>query len=170
MAAAEIYLTQEGEQTGPFSLEDLQGMLSQGQCTMENPAWINGWDDWGTLADVPGLNIPLAKKPIGKRIKRRQPVRSAQNVVAQQSSSVPNYTPVSVGNWMLTFLLVCIPLVGLVMLFVWAFGSNTPVSKANWAKAALIWTLIATILYIIIFVLIFGLIFAAGAAAAGADY
>ena len=170
MTEAEIYLTQEGEQTGPFSLEDLQGMLSQGQCTMENPAWIDGWDDWGTLADVPGLNVPIAKKPIGKRIKRRQPVRSTQNVVVQQSQSATNYTPVTVGDWMLTYLLMCIPLVGLILLFVWAFGSNTPVSKANWAKATLLWMLIVTILYIIIFFLIFGLIFAGAAAAAGAEY
>ena len=49
---------------------------------------------------------------------------------------------VSVGDWMLTLFLLAIPLVGLIMLFVWAFGGGTPASKANFAKAALIWAAI----------------------------
>ena len=63
------------------------------------------------------------------------------------------YKPVTVGDWVLTFLLMCIPLVNLIMLFVWAFGGNAPISKANWAKAALIWTLIAIAIYFIIFLI-----------------
>ena len=54
--------------------------------------------------------------------------------------------PVSVGDWIVTILLMAIPLVGFIMLFVWAFGSNTPASKANWAKASLIWMLIGIVL------------------------
>lgn len=64
------------------------------------------------------------------------------------------YTPVSVGNWMLTYLLMCIPIVNLILLFVWAFGSNTPVSKANWAKASLIWMLIAIAFYVLLFTVV----------------
>lgn len=71
------------------------------------------------------------------------------------------YTPVSVGNWMLTYLLMCIPIVNLILLIVWAFGSNTPVSKANWAKASLIWMLIAVAFYVLMF-----LVIGAGVAAA----
>ena len=64
------------------------------------------------------------------------------------------YTPVSVGNWMLTYLLMCIPLVNLILLLVWAFGSNTPVSKANWAKASLLWLVIAIVFYVLLFMVI----------------
>ncbi|MCO5045774.1 MAG: hypothetical protein J5I99_08490 [Verrucomicrobia bacterium] len=67
-----------------------------------------------------------------------------------------NYRPVTTGNWMLTYLLMCIPLVNLILLFVWAFGSNTPISKANWAKASLIWMVIAIAFYILLFAM-FGL-------------
>ena len=42
-----------------------------------------------------------------------------------------------------------IPLVNLIMLFVWAFGSGTSESKANWAKASLIFMLIGIIISII---------------------
>lgn len=66
------------------------------------------------------------------------------------------YKPVTVGDWIITYLLMGIPLVNIVLMFVWAFGSNTPASKANWAKAMLIIMLFGIILYAAIFV-IFGL-------------
>ncbi|MDR1674621.1 MAG: zinc ribbon domain-containing protein [Oscillospiraceae bacterium] len=59
-------------------------------------------------------------------------------------------TPVSVGEWMLMALIMMIPLVGLVMMFVWAFGANEKKSKSNWAKASLIWAAIYIGLTIII--------------------
>ena len=66
--------------------------------------------------------------------------------------------PVKTGDWFLTMLITAIPVVGLIMLFVWAFGSNTNISKSNWAKAALIWMAIS-IGMVIIFVVIFGALF-----------
>lgn len=57
--------------------------------------------------------------------------------------------PISVGEWMITYLICCLPIVNIVMLFVWAFGSGTNPSKANWAKASLIWFAIAFVLYML---------------------
>jgi hypothetical protein len=58
-----------------------------------------------------------------------------------------NQSPtVSLGDWIITILLSFIPLVGFIMLFVWAFSSSTPPSKANWAKATLVFFLVITIL------------------------
>ena len=57
--------------------------------------------------------------------------------------------PVSLGNWMLTLFLTFIPLVNLIMLLVWAFSGSTPPSKANWAKAALLWMVIFIALSIV---------------------
>ena len=54
---------------------------------------------------------------------------------------------VSVGNWMLVYVLMCIPFVNLIMLFVWAFGSGAPASQANWAKATLLWMVIFIVLW-----------------------
>ncbi|MEJ6675539.1 MAG: hypothetical protein QNK88_08570, partial [Polaribacter sp.] len=44
-----------------------------------------------------------------------------------------------------------IPLVGFIMLFVWAFSSGTNLSKKNWAKAALIFYAIIMVLYFLFF-------------------
>ena len=56
---------------------------------------------------------------------------------------------VSLGDWLITMLLSCIPLVGFIMLFVWAFSSSTPPSKANWAKATLVFFLVAIVLSVL---------------------
>jgi uncharacterized membrane protein len=68
---------------------------------------------------------------------------------AQQQDS----SPMSMKDWFITLLISYIPLVGFVMLLIWAFDSSTNVNKKNWAKASLIWMLIAIGIAIIIFVL-----------------
>ena len=82
-----------------------------------------------------------------------------ENFENTEQNTFRNNSVVSVGDWMVTILLMAIPIVNIIMLFVWAFGSSTPVSKANWAKASLIWMVIA-IAITIIFAGIFGAIFA----------
>ncbi|RUO62086.1 hypothetical protein [Pseudidiomarina insulisalsae] len=53
---------------------------------------------------------------------------------------------VSFGEWMLTLFLTFIPIVNLIALLVWAFSSSTKPSKSNWAKAVLVWMLIAMVI------------------------
>ena len=45
---------------------------------------------------------------------------------------------ISTGDWIISLILSYIPIIGFIMLLIWAFSSNTPPSKANWAKAQLI--------------------------------
>ena len=58
--------------------------------------------------------------------------------------------PMSISDWLITYLIMIVPIVNIVMLFIWGFGSNTNLSKANWAKAILIWMVILFVLYGII--------------------
>ncbi len=67
-------------------------------------------------------------------------------------------TPVRTSEWFWTLFLTAIPLVGIIMLLVWSFGSGNNVNKSNWAKATLLWILVITIFYIFILI-IFGLSF-----------
>jgi len=79
----------------------------------------------------------------------------------QQQSYQPDSEleePVSFGDWMLSILLMTIPCVNIVMIFVWAFGSGTKKSKANYFRAMLVWTLIWTVLTIIMMIGIGGMI------------
>jgi len=69
-----------------------------------------------------------------------------------------NYKPMTIGDWLITFLIQIIPLVGFVMLFVWAFGGDTHPSKKTWAQATLLWFVIMIILFIIFFAALWGFI------------
>lgn len=76
----------------------------------------------------------------------------------------PNYLPpqrqfksLTVGDWLITLLIQAIPIVGFVMLFVWAFGGDTHPSKKTWAQATLIFLAIGAVLAIIFFALVGGI-------------
>lgn len=49
-----------------------------------------------------------------------------------------DHNEISTGEWIVSLILSYIPLIGLIMLLVWAFGGSTSPTKANWAKAQLI--------------------------------
>ncbi len=70
----------------------------------------------------------------------------------------PQYVPMSIGDWIITSIILAIPIVGFVMLFVWGFGSNTQPSKANWAKASLIMIGISIVIALLFFGSIFGVL------------
>ncbi|MDE5695943.1 MAG: hypothetical protein K2I96_00800 [Lachnospiraceae bacterium] len=57
--------------------------------------------------------------------------------------------PVTFADWMISMLIMCIPCVNIIMMFVWAFGSNTKKSKSNYFKASLVWMLIGVVLMIV---------------------
>lgn len=69
---------------------------------------------------------------------------------------VENRDVVSMGDWIITFLISMIPLVNFIMLFVWAFSDSTPKSKANWAKAQLIIMLAMFAIGILLVILFWG--------------
>ena len=74
---------------------------------------------------------------------------NGQNQIDQPQAPV-----VSIKEWVLTNLILMIPLVNIVMTLVWAFGSNTNPNKANYFKAALI--LFVIYLVLAVAVVIFG--------------
>ncbi len=71
------------------------------------------------------------------------------NTTVTQAPSVE--TTITIGEWMLTTIILAIPCVGFIMTFVWAFGDTkrTKPSKSNYAKAILIWYVISIVAGII---------------------
>lgn len=49
-----------------------------------------------------------------------------------------SFYPITIGNWILTLIITMIPILNIIMLFVWSFSRSTNPTKANWAKAMLI--------------------------------
>ena len=67
--------------------------------------------------------------------------------------------PVSVLNWVFTFILTSLPIVGFVLLLVWALGGTAYPSKANYARAVILLLIIGVVIYFLLVVTL-GLTFA----------
>jgi hypothetical protein len=59
-------------------------------------------------------------------------------------------TPQSLGDWIINVLVSKIPLIGFIMLIVWALDKDSEPGRANWAKAELIVKLIGVGIAILI--------------------
>lgn len=62
---------------------------------------------------------------------------------SEPTASIP-----TVGDWLINFLLLSIPLVNLIVLIVWALDNGDPIRK-NFSVAALLWSLIIFFLFIL---------------------
>ena len=62
--------------------------------------------------------------------------------------------PMKISDWIVTLLVLSIPCVGLVMLFVWGFSGTENQSRANFCKAALIWSAILLVLAFIFYMVV----------------
>lgn len=67
-------------------------------------------------------------------------------------------------EWALNIFLAALPLVGLILLLVWAFGDTGNLQRSNWAKGRLIIVLIGLVLIFLFFFLFGGLALLAGLA------
>jgi len=53
----QIYVGREGDQRGPYSLEQIQQYLAQGGLQLTDSAWYEGLDRWIPLSEVPGVRV-----------------------------------------------------------------------------------------------------------------
>lgn len=71
----------------------------------------------------------------------------------------PNTEVMSMGDWLITLIVGAIPCVGIIMLFVWAFGNGNE-NRKNFCRAQLVVTLIVTVLMVILYIGVFATLFA----------
>jgi hypothetical protein len=68
--------------------------------------------------------------------------------IHERSNNYPvntqNAPTLSVGDWLINYLIITIPIVGIIFLIMWAIDDNNK-SRRNWATAMLIISLIGTI-------------------------
>ena len=74
----------------------------------------------------------------------------AEGFVPQSYNNGPvKEDPVGVGEWILTFIISGLPVIGFIMLIVWAFSARKT-SKKNYAKATLLLMIIAFVLCVLL--------------------
>ena len=60
------------------------------------------------------------------------------------------HEPISLKEWIVTYLFLCIPIVGLILLFVWSFSKQVKISKQTWAQCVLCFFGFFGILFVIL--------------------
>ncbi|MFS0554771.1 hypothetical protein AB1L17_07635 [Brevibacillus sp. 179-C8.2 HS] len=66
-----------------------------------------------------------------------------------ERSVAENEKVMTMKDWVMVSLFMLIPIANLVLLFVWAFGSDGNLNRRNWAKATLLLMAILTGLYFV---------------------
>lgn len=83
---------------------------------------------------------------------QQQPSIQAQLQYQYQQPQDDLEEPMSMGEWMISLLVMLIPCANIVMMFVWAFSSKEKKSKSNFFKAYLIFFAIGIVFAIIMMV------------------
>ena len=96
-------------------------------------------------------------------IAQSQPQQSYK-MPEQRQYSAPIEAPMTVGSWAVTILLTnMLGIISIVLLFVWAFGSDVPITKKNYCRAMLIIDLVLAVLAIIFTVVFIAIFVSSGA-------
>ena len=132
--------------------QSTSGQNSYGQQTNGQSSFHQQANGQGSFGQQPYGQQPYGQQPYGQQPYGQQPY-------GQQPYPMYPNRDVSVGDWMLSYLICMIPLVNLVMLLIWAFDSNTIPSKRNWARASLLWVLIIIGIYVLLIFLLGGIVF-----------
>ncbi len=57
--------------------------------------------------------------------------------------------PLSMGSFMLMELVARVPILNIVMMFIWSFSGDTNINRKNWARARLIWVAIGLVVSVL---------------------
>lgn len=143
----EWYIFKDQQRRGPFSWQQLAEQAQAGTLLPGDQIWSEDTAGWVTAREVNGLFPKLPPPPPPPAV-YQEPARPA---AAPGKPGAPGLEqPMSVGSYFVTLLLCAIPVVNLILLLVWAFGSGGPVSRKNFSRAILIWGLIGGAVWLVI--------------------
>lgn len=92
---------------------------------------------------------PLAYGATAQTLPPAQQFSGPQPAYRAQQAHPGNDVPLQVGDYIKMFLLLCIPILNIVLLFMWGFSAKGNLNRKNFAKAALILAIIMFIFYFI---------------------
>jgi len=87
-----IHVMRDGQQFGPYTLEDVNAYLAQGTLLPTDQAWYEGAPDWMLLTQVPGVlapgaaPAPVAVAPVAAAV--ADPMAAANPAVAAADAAV----------------------------------------------------------------------------------
>lgn len=170
----EWYVLIDDQKMGPYTTDVLIKLADSGQLTSDTYVWNDTLDEWvpaGEVSELAGHGdirrlrmkaspspVPPPKPPLQTMSPPdSNPLVDGYNQRASYTTSNNFGSVVSLRDWMFTLFLISIPVVGFILLLVWAFDKNTKESKRNWAKASLLWGLIILVFYFVFLMFVIAL-------------
>ena len=80
--------------------------------------------------------------------------RSKIDVSNEHDYMNKNSSIMSVLDWFITFGILIIPIVGIVMIFVWAFSENGKKDRINFAKAFILFVIALIVINVVFYIII----------------
>ena len=99
------------------------------------------------------LTMPIGLLVLSIALMNNKTTENTQ-MIEEKPSSNELTNNLSVGDWLVNFLITIIPLVGFIFIIIWANDDKNKIRK-NWAVASLIWTGIIFVLSIFLYATIF---------------
>ena len=99
------------------------------------------------------LTLPIALLVLSIALMNNKTEENTQ-LIEEKPSSNDLSNNLTVGDWLVNFLITVIPLVGFIFIIIWANDDKNKIRK-NWAVASLIWTGIIFVLSIFLYATIF---------------
>ena len=132
---------------------------TMGMATPQQQVHTAGGMGYASTAPTGGYQQPAGySQPNGNTAQYPQ----GAPIVYNNYNNAPAPEFMTTGQWMLTSLILglvsCIPVIGfiayLVIMLIWAFGDTQRIDRRNWARASLIWMLIAIGIVAVLFIVI----------------
>lgn len=144
-SASDIFVAQNGEQKGPFSLDKVQRMLAAGEITQDNLCWAEGMNDWQPLHTVlpayyPPVKVPASFDLPGSTPTEFNPYAPPQaSLVSDDGSWQPSRSYGGIGR-----------IVYAVLIFGWAIFQNIVLLSLKDDDSAMVMTVIGVIVSLFI--------------------
>jgi len=97
--------------------------------------------------------VPISLLILSIALMNRKSDTNSQ-IIEEKLSSNDLTQNLSIGDWLVNFLIIIIPLVGIIFVIIWANDDKNQIRK-NWAVASLIWAGIIFVLSIFLYATIF---------------
>ncbi len=119
-------------------------------CGSEYPDYKDNCPNCGTRNPNVSYNARYsAPQNSGNRNGGQYGYQQPVNTVYVNEPDVHYDEHVSIGGWIGRWIVMCIPIVNIIMLFVWAFGGSRKYSLKTWARARLLLALIVIVALLI---------------------
>ena len=101
-----IYISRDGRQLGPFSLEEARRQRDAGANSNGDFAWHDGLPDWVPLSQIPGINAPgVSFAPVAPPLPYGAAATGTAPIGARIATALVIFVVLFIALWVLAFVI-----------------------------------------------------------------